>query len=241
MIKQIGYLGTAGFLIFASVGFAQPQYQMALTGTYNQDNWGGAYVSPYTGTITGNGINYSGDIICDDYTTDVDIGDTWTATAENTTGVNTQVKFTAGYSNYSEQQTYDAAAWLANQLLAPASLDNGTVQADYSYAIWNIFDPGLTTLNGQNGYGPDGGALALINEAFAQVTGGYVANNVTVYTPCEASLGNCGAGITTNSQEYLVVRGAVQTPEPAAASVLGFDLLSVLAILFLLRRYRVRA
>ena len=235
MIRQIRCLGIASWLVLASVGFAQTDYNMSLTGTYDQDNWGGAYVSPYTGTIDGSNAL----IICDDYTTDVNVGLTWTATAENAGSLNASEppKFwgkngngpNSGVSSgYTAQQDYDAVAWLANQLMLPADLDNGTLQADYSYAIWNIFDPGLTTLNGQNSYGPDGGASALITEAYNEVVNDhYVATNVVVYTP----------NPLTASQEYLVVTA----PEPAAAAVLGFDLLSVLAILFLLRRYRVRA
>jgi hypothetical protein len=46
---------------------------------------------------------------------------------------------------------------------------------------------------------------------------------------------------TNPSQELVVVNGPVATPEPSAASVLGLDLLSVAAIVFLVRRYRARA
>lgn len=137
-------------------------------------------------------------------------------------------------AGFTAKQDYDAAAWLANELLVPSNLANPTLQDDYSYAIWNIFDPGLKTINGQDPYGPDGGALALIKDAFAEVKNGYAATNVTVYTPC--SVKDCG--FSTPSQEYLVVNPPLQTPEPASAAILGFDFLSVLAGIFLVRRYR---
>ena len=132
-------------------------------------------------------------------------------------------------AGYSAQDDYNAVAWLANDLLA--NLSSSTLQIDISYAIWTIFDPGLKTINGQSANGPDGGVSTLITQAFNQVKDGYAATNVTVYTPTP----------TTASQEYLVVNGPLQTPEPAGAAVLSFDLLSAMAAIYLVRRYRASA
>jgi hypothetical protein len=235
MIKQIRYLGVAGFLTFASAGFAQ--YTMALTGVGNGNSAGGVYVSPYMGSIwngtpSGSPL-YSGAVICDDFSDESYVGDVWNATAVNASNLNGSELFTTSDTAYTVQQNYDAVAWLANQLLLD---DNDpTAQANYSFAIWDIMDGASTD--------PDGGALTLIGDAFTAIqTSSNIYTNVTVFTP--APKGKAGSN---PSQEFLVVGGGsnggplVQAPEPASASLLGFDLLSVAGIAFLLRRYRVRS
>ena len=128
-------------------------------------------------------------------------------------------------SVYSVQQNYNAVAWLANQLLLSSNVNDPIAQTNISFAIWDIMDGDTTD--------PDGGATALINQAFAEaVTDNYVGSNVTVYTPTPKQVH--GQNV---SQEFLVVNA----PEPPAVAILGFDLLSVLAIVLLFRRYRVRA
>jgi len=226
--KQICYLGIAGFLIFASVGSAQ--YTMDLTGVGDGVSADGVYVSPYNGTITPDGSanpSYSGYMICDDFNTESFLGTPWTATSTNAGNLNGTEKFTTSSNTYNGvtttvQQNYDAVAWLANGLLASSNVTNATAQINYSFAIWDIF-------NNSTPSDPVGGASSLITQAFAAVAGGYVGSDVTVYTASD--LPNHAA-----SQEFLVM-----TPEPGSPAILGFDLLSVLAILFFLRRYRARA
>jgi len=242
MTKPSRYLGIAGFLVFASVGFAQ--YNMDLTGVGDGANADGVYVSPYTGTITGSGVNYSGNIICDDFTDESFVGDTWNASGVNAASVNGSQLFTGGYSDpwngktYNAQQDYDAVAWLANQLVMSSNLTNWTAQTNISFAIWDIMDGQATD--------PDGGATGtngLIDQAFAAVAAGQIYTNVSVFTPSPKQ--QQGDNV---SQEFLVVGNGsnnnvplIQTSEPSSAAVLGFDLLSVLAVLLLVRRYRVRA
>jgi hypothetical protein len=235
VVKQICYLCIAGVLIFAPAGFAQ--YSMTLTGVGDGTSMGGAYVGPYNGTISQNGQQiYSGYVICDDYNTDSTLDTPWYATETNAGSLNGTEKFTGPTA----QQNYDAVAWLANNLLYGTTVEgkntvpnvtDPTEQIDYSYAIWDIFD-------GRS----DGGApvLSLITAAFAAVNNTkqpYVASNVEVFTPSSQNPKGKNA-----SQEFLVVNGpVVATPEPAAAALLGCDLLSVLGIVYLLRRYRIRA
>jgi len=243
MIKQIRYLGIAGFLTFASAGFAQ--YTMDLTGVGNGNNADGVYVSPYVGSIwsgsySGSGPApsgpslYTGYVICDDFTDESYVGDVWNASATNAGNLDGSELFTTSDSAYTVQQNYDAVAWLANQLLLPANVNNAAAQTNISFAIWDIMDGQKTD--------PEGGAAGQVALAFSAVAGGYVGNNVTVFTPAPK------AGVGSNvSQEFLVVGGGpnggplVQTPEPASMAILGFDLLSSLGIVLLLRRYRVLA
>jgi len=240
-IKNICAFGIAGLLLFASAGFAQ-KYQMELTGVGDGASADGAYVGPYQGTISENGTQiYAGYVICDDFNTNSYLDTPWTATATHAGSLNGNEKFKGTYTDpngdgtlwnpgqvFTAQQNYDAVAWLASQLLLASNVTNATAQINYSFAIWNIFDGQTTDPNGK-------GAVAnLIGQAFAAVLGGYQANNVSVFTPTP---------FLNASQEFLVV-GAntnVATPEPGAALFLAFDLLSALAIAFLLRRYWVRA
>lgn len=218
MSKRIRFLSISGFLIFTSVAFAQ--YTMELTGVGDGVTSNGVYVSPYQGTISQNGSQiYSGYIICDDYTTESTLYTPWTASATNAGSLDGSEKFTTSSSGHSVQENYDAVAWLANRLLLASNVNNAAAQINYSFAIWDIFD-GATT-------DPGGAALSLIQQAFDAVAGGYVGTNVTVFTPNPHSA----------SQEFLVVNGPpIATPEPSSVALLGLDLLTALAMIFLLRR-----
>lgn len=239
VMEQIRYLSMAGLLVlvFASVGFAQ--YTMDLTGVANDQNWGGAYVSPYEGTIFDAGSPiYSGYIICDDYTTDISTSTpAWNVTPSNADSVVSTDKFYDGgngpaadyAAGYTVQEDYNAIAWLANGLLA--NLSNSNLQIDYSYAIWEIMDPGLTTLNGQSANGPDSGVSTLITDAFNAVKNGPVYTNVTVWSPNPLDA----------SQEFLVVGGPpVATAEASLPATLAVSLLSFAGVVFLMRRRLVR-
>lgn len=220
MIKQIRYLSIAVFLAFASVGYAQ-YYTMDLTGVGNGNNADGVYVSPYQGSISQGGTQiYSGFIICDDFADEAWVGDVWQATATNAGDLNGTELFTTSDTSYSVQQNYDAVAWLANQLLLPANVNNATAQTDISFAIWDIMDGQSTN--------PDGGAAGLITQAFNEVVSdGYVGSNVTVYTPAPK------AAVGSNvSQEFLVVSMA----EPYSPALLGLDLLGVAGLVLIARQ-----
>ncbi len=228
MIKQIRCLSIASLLVlvFASVGFAQ--YTIDLTGVGDGASADGVYVSPYWGTITEGGSTiYTGYLICDDFNTESYLYSPWSAGSTNAGALNGDQKFTA--SSYSDpfntsntvtdQQAYDAVAWLANGLLAGANVTNATAQTNYSFAIWDIFDGQATD--------PAGGAASLIAQAFAAAKGGYVGSDTSVYTPSPL-----GA-----SQEFLVV----STPEASLPATLGVELSALVGVIFLMRRRLVRA
>ena len=177
---------------------------MDLTGVGNGTVADGVYVSPYQGTVQGNGINYSGYLICDDFNTESYLNTPWTATMTAAGALNGSEKFGTsvmfGGNTYTAQQAYNAAGWLANGLLA--NLGNTTTQTNYAFAIWDIFD-GQTT-------NPSGGATALEQAAFAAAASGYVASNVSVFTPNPKNA----------SQEFLVVRPAPEIDATAATGAL---------------------
>ncbi len=193
-----------GFGLMACAPATFAQYNMDLTGVGNGTVAGGVYVSPYQGTIQGNGANYAGFMICDDFNTESYLNTPWSASMTNAGALNGTEKFNSNVlfngNTYSAQQSYDAAAWLANGLLG--NLSNTTAQVNYAFAIWNIFDGQQTD--------PNGGAMALEKAAFSAVSQGYVGNNVSVFTPTRWSA----------SQEFLVVN-AVAAPEIDAGSAAG--------------------
>jgi hypothetical protein len=192
-----------GCCLIAVTPAAFAQYTINLTGVGNGTVADGVYVSPYQGTITGNGMNYSGYIICDDFYTDSYLNSTWAASITSAGALDGSEKFpstvTFDGSIYSAQQAYDAAGWLANGLLA--NLSDSNSQVNYSFAIWDVLDGQQTD--------PSGGAVALEAAAFSAVNSGYVASNVSVFTPRPLNA----------SQEFLVVSPPLQAPEIDPASL----------------------
>ena len=90
---------------------------MTLTGVGKGYVMGGVYMSPYVATIDG----VSTYVICDDFTTDVWIDDTWEANQYSLSEVTPSgpQKFTTpDWSPYTIQEEYDAAALLAEDVMA---------------------------------------------------------------------------------------------------------------------------
>ena len=210
MNHKVTALFSSSLLAFAPAGFAAgPQYSMNLTGVGNGTVAASVYVSPYQGTIQGNGLDYTGNMICDDFNTESHLNTPWTAVMTYAGALSGAEKFASDVvfngNTYSAQQSYNAAGWLANGLLA--NLNDPTIQTNYSFAIWNIFDGQLAD--------PKGGAVSLEKSAFSAVADGYVASNVRVFTPSPINA----------SQEFLVA-SPVSAPEidPASATA-GLTLL----------------
>jgi len=239
VVKRFAHFEVVALAAFTASAALAQQYQMELTSVGDGVVAAGAYVGPYVGevvqggTITGGNIVggttlYTGYMICDDYTTQSFLNTPWKVSATNAGALNGTQKNTArttGYSaGYTVQQDYDAVAWLANQLLLSQNVTNPTEQIDYSFAIWDIFDGYQTDPNHQ------GAVSGLISQAFAQVAAGYVGTNVSVFTPSPLNA----------SQEFLVVKSPVATPEPAETGLLLVDLTAALAAVFLLRRKSIR-
>jgi hypothetical protein len=219
-----------GLLAIAPASFGQ-NYSMDLTGVGNGTVADGVYVSPYVGTISGPGMSYSGFVICDDFNSEAYLNTPWIATMSNAGALNGAQKFgeapgsTVSFdgSTYTIQQAYNAAGWLANGLLA--NLGNSTVQTNYAFAIWDIFDGQSTnpTCVGNQATNPTCGALGLEAAAFAAAsssTNPYVAGNVSVFTPSAAN----------PTQEFLVVRPAPEIDPTVAAGSISLLLGGVLVL-----------
>jgi hypothetical protein len=222
MSVNLKVLAGVGLLAVAPASFAQ-NYSMDLTGVGTGTVADGVYVSPYVGTISGPGMSYAGYMICDDFNSEAYLNTPWITTMSNAGALNGTQKFgeapgsTISFngSTYTIQQAYNAAGWLANGLLS--NLNTGA-QTDDAFAIWNIFDGQSTD--------PNGGAFTAERNAFTAVTNGYVASNVSVFTPSAAN----STPELRDTQEFLVVRSAPEIDPNVAASGISLLLGGVLVL-----------
>jgi len=221
---------------------------MDLTGVNNGANMGGVYTSPYFATITTGKTSISTAVICDDFSDDSYIGETWTAdvtSLASLTSTNSTVKWngtTWNGTQLSQAQEYMAAAVLTEDLL-PIYSTNPTAAGEYGYAIWALLDPSASPLS----YLTSSEATATtadINSAVAEVTGAHPTvtlasfGNVQIYSydaAASAAVGQptgCGGTCPPPPQEFLVVG----MPEPPMAVSLLFYLLSAGAVAFVFRK-----
>ena len=165
------------------------------------------YVGPYTASITGGS---SLQIICDNFNTNVHIGLTWTAVANTFSNPTflANVKL-AGISTTGKSalQNYEAAAWLAEQILA--NLSNATKVGDLQFALWAIFSP---QAKGSAGF--TAGAASYYQTAINGVYTTSQFSNVIFWTPNPLSA----------SQEYITV---TPIPEPSTVLLFGIGLLTL--------------
>ena len=99
---------------------AQTTTSMLLTGVGDGNTFGDVYVDPYTATVGGT-ANIA--VICDDWSDDSNLGDSWTATVINAATVSNSADGTPLFGN--NQGLYNGVAWLSAQLLNPATLAPG--------------------------------------------------------------------------------------------------------------------
>jgi len=167
----------------------------------------GVYVGPYTATIAG--TPGSVQVICDDYSHDSYVGETWTANISSFPSLSS-VRFTSG----SETQNYDEVAYLANNLFNLGGTDNAQADA-LQFAIWDIFDPSAIATSTCFGANSDDCVSYWLTAAGEQKYYAGEFSNILIYTP----------QTTGNPQEFIV-----RTPEPGTLVLLFLGLAGLLLL-----------
>jgi hypothetical protein len=175
----------------------------------------GYYVGPAKGTDNGQGPI---DLWCDDFAHTTQVPTTYYANV-STVSSPTGARFTSD-SDYAVD--YEEIAWLMSQYYSMATKTNQSV-GDLQFAIWLIFDPGVTALQ-------TSGALAWVNKAENANLNQYNYNAVRIFTPTNCSGTDCAPG----NQEFM--SGVPATPEPSSMALGASG--ALLALYFLRRRKR---
>jgi hypothetical protein len=226
---------------------------------------GNVYTSPYAFDVNGIGTYY---LICDDFTTDISFGYQWDANVSNLSSIvnnsatPTSTKFTSGgvvvpdttpdytgsiggvaQSNITIQEKYDAAGLLAESLFTELLQhpSNAVAIGEYSYAIWQIFDPqaylGYPIASGSvdSSYvgtiTTPGTITNLEYNALAEaVSGVKVDSSLELFTPSDPT--------NHPSQEFIGFGtvGIQSVPEASSVTFILLDLLVLSAIALFARR-----
>ena len=174
---------------------------------------GGVYIGPYTATIDGTSFK----VICDDYTADTYVGETWNADASSFSDLS-GAKFassTPAYAGVTSQQAYNMVGWLAEQLFNNGG--NYALASDIQFALWSIFSSAVPPLSA--------GAQSQLASAYTHRNdASSLFANLVVYTPTGSTC-TSGPCPTWPPQEFI----ALKTPEPGTLSLLGLGLSAMVA------------
>ena len=192
--------------------------QLTLVGVFS-GRTGGAnpteYLTPYKLSINGGPVVLG---ICDDFWTNISVGSTWTAAANNLSNPSVLKFGDQGVEKYYQ------AAYLGNLLLSVDLTKSGTLadQTALSFAIWQLFNNKTT----DSPFNHLSGTPQILAQAklYLEQAKGATANSFagwTVYTP----------NPLTASQEMLV-----HVPEAPAVALLGLNIAALLGLAAIFRR-----
>ena len=221
-------------LCLASVAFGQT-VNFGITSA-GPNNLGGVYTDPYNGSVNGNSVL----AFCDDFTDEIGPPQYWTALDTNLSQLPSDTVY-FGVGSASQTTDYIAMAILAEESLTAT---NATTQEEYSFALWDVFDPTLLPdISTSDPYGTvDPGEVSqaetfvanALTEA-ATYSSGLVFEtetglNVNIYTPTTNGLTPETA--SGRPQEFITVT----TPEASTPVLLAIDLLGFIALVGFLRK-----
>lgn len=245
-------------VVTCMVSVAWAQVTLTVQNTAAGAVMGGVYTSPY-------GISVNGTpslLICDDFATDISLGDSWMATPSTLSQISpasvSGLKFaSAPYSSTilagtTVAEDYATAAVLAAELMTLPNFgtpaENTETAGELSYAIWSVFDNSLyASLNstGSSGYGflttGPGSEVAAVDAYIANaealvntatVGGTTNLNKISVNGESISSLIVYTPNPSSASQEFI----AVSLAEPPSAALLGADLLGLAGLIVIARR-----
>lgn len=236
----------------ASCVFGDTTATFNLTGTNSGASIGGVYTSPYFAQITTGATTVSTAAICDDFTDDSYLGETWTADVTSLSSLNTQNSTVLWHgtswngTQLTQAQEYMAVAILTEDLL-PIYSTQPAIAGDYGYAIWALTFPNESGQLPPQDYldtGTWSTVEGYVNTAVADVMGSNSNynqlsdySNVTIYSyDSAASAANdqptgCGDTCPPPPQEFIVVG----MPEPSMPLSLLFYFSALAGLVFVFR------
>jgi hypothetical protein len=243
---------------------------LQLTGPPPGPTMAGYFIDPYTALVGRAGQTVppiggvSTSVICDDFQANISTSTPPWQANQITLGTlltsdsggasaSTAVKFDQTGSGAAQALAYVEGAYLATQIFAAAQANNTTAQGEYTYAIWELFDPGVAIQHLNNTLTDGGGAIAAaqagtyLSQAlqFAQSFNGNYSTlsssqscpnclSMFIYTPTDQGIQELDAFAT-------VAPAAVPAPEPSATALLAVYLSSLIGLIFVFRRRTVRS
>jgi hypothetical protein len=244
-------VASLAFFAASPLSAAPPTVTLNLTGV-NGNTLGGVFTSPYFGNINGGPTI---PVICDDFIDDSYIPESWIAYVTQLSDISSEsstdtvLKWAGGWNgtgsasnsplsssqSLTQIQAYETAAILAVDILG----SSGETQQEYSFAMWELFDPTDASAALPSVY--QSTVATMINTAATAVTSGNLTAalngaSVTFYSfvPDVPGSPTCNGGPcpTAPPQEFV----AVSMAEPWSPAVLGIDLLGVAALMLFVRR-----